>query len=58
MMKIESIIPMIVDGLFGEPLSVSSCDCSDSSSTRLNESPFAFGSIFLFSVDFLVLRFF
>ena len=59
MITTKNIIPMIVDGLFGEPLCVSSCNCFDSSSTRFDESPFSlfFGSIFLPSVVLLVLGF-
>ena len=55
MIKTKNIIPVTADGLLGEPLCVSPCGCL---STRLDESSFSLfvGSIFLFSVDFLVLR--
>ena len=52
--------PMIFNDFFTESPRVSSCNCFDFSSTRLEESSFLLfvGSIFLFSVDFFVdLRF-
>ena len=52
MITTKNIIPIIADGFFREPSEVSSCNCFNFSSPRL-----LFGSIFLFSADFLLLSF-
>ena len=53
----KNIIPIIADGLFREPPCVSPSDWFGFFWTRLDESTFFwfFESIFLFSVDFLLL---